>query len=248
MIEIKNLSVRLGDFSLNDINLTILDREYFVLLGPTGAGKTILVECIAGLCRFRKGKLWIDENDVTPLPPEERQIGYVPQDYCLFPFLNVLNNITFGMKEKRVEKDKMRQQVETLAPLLGISHLLNRDVRTLSGGEKQRVALARALAVSPRILLLDEPLSSIDVRTAKSLRQELRRLHEELGVTTIHVTHNLGEAGELADRIAVLNMGKLEQVGTPEEVFFYPQSETVSDFLGTAGFPRRVRGTNLTIY
>ena len=239
MIEIKNLSVQLGDFSLNDINLAILDREYFVLLGPTGAGKTILVECIAGLCRFRKGKLWIDENDVTALPPEERRIGYVPQDYCLFPFLNVLNNITFGMKERGMEKSKMRQQVETLAHLLGISHLLNRDVRTLSGGEKQRVALARALAVSPRILLLDEPLSSIDVRTAKCLRQELRRLHEKLGMTTIHVTHNLGEAGELADRIAILNMGKLEQVGTPEEVFFYPQSETVADFLGTSTLRRR---------
>ena len=151
----------------------------------------------------------------------------------------MLNNIIFGLKEKKIEKSKMRQQVETLAPLLGISHLLKRDVRTLSGGEKQRVALARALAVSPGILLLDEPLSSIDVSTAKHLRQELRRLHEELGVTTIHVTHNLGEAGELADRMAVLNMGKLEQVGTPEEVFFYPQSETVADFLGTTGFPRR---------
>jgi len=233
MIEIKTLSVHLGNFSLRDINLTVGDREYFVILGPTGAGKTVLVECVAGLYRFWKGEIWIDENNITSLPPEERKIGYVPQDYALFPFLNVVENITFGLRGKNTQKSEMKEKVKTLADLLGISHLLNRDVRTLSGGEKQRVALARALATSPKILLLDEPLSSLDVTTSKYLRLELRRFHEELGITTIHVTHNLSEAEEMADRIAILNIGKLEQVGTPEEVFFYPQSESVSDFIGT---------------
>jgi ABC-type sugar transport system ATPase subunit len=233
MIEIKNLSMCIGDFTLTDINLSVRDGEYFVILGPTGAGKTVLVECLAGLYFFRRGKIWIDGTDVTSLLPEERNIGYVPQDYALFPFLNVAGNITFGLRGKDAQRNRMREKLLTIAHVLGISHLLNRDVRTLSGGEKQRVALARALATSPRILLLDEPLSSLDIRISKYLRLELKRFHEELGLTTLHVTHNLMEAEEMADRMAILNMGKLEQIGTPEEVFFYPQSETVSDFIGT---------------
>jgi molybdate/tungstate transport system ATP-binding protein len=229
VIEIKNVSVHLGNFSLSDLNFSIDDREYFVVLGPTGAGKTILIECLAGLQRFMKGEIWVDGNNITTLPPERRKVGYVPQDFALFPFLNVVENITFGLRGKSIEKNEMKEKVKSLSNLLGIFHLLNRDIRTLSGGEKQRVALARALATSPQILLLDEPLNSIDVKTSKYLRLELKRLHGELGITTIHVTHNLIEAEEIADRMAVLNMGKLEQVGTPEEVFFYPQSETVSD-------------------
>ena len=157
----------------------------------------------------------------------------MPQDYALFPFLNVINNITFGLKERKIPKTEMKKKVKTLAHLLDISHLLNRDVRSLSGGEKQRVALARALATAPKILLLDEPLSNLDVMTSKYLRLELRRLHDEMRITTIHVTHNLMEAEEMADRIAILNMGKLEQVGTPDEIFFYPQTETVSELIGT---------------
>ena len=234
MIEIKDLSLHLGNFSLRNTDLTVDDGEYFVVLGPTGAGKTVLIECLAGLHRIRRGEIWIDGKNVTCLPPEERKIGYVPQDYALFPFLNVAENITFGLRAKNTQKNKtVKEKLETMAHLVGISHLLNRDVRTLSAGEKQRAALARALATSPKVLLLDEPLSSLDVRTSKYLRLELRRFHEELGITTLHVTHNLMEAEEMADRMVILNMGRLEQVGTPEEVFFYPQSETVSDLIGT---------------
>jgi ABC-type sugar transport system ATPase subunit len=233
MINIKDLSVRVGDFILRDINMTINDREYFVVLGPTGAGKTVLIESLAGLHHFRQGEIWIDDVDITAVPPEQRGIGYVPQDYALFPFLNVAENITFGLKVKRTPSETISKQVTTLAHLLHISPLLNRNVRTLSGGEKQRVALARALATAPRILLLDEPLGSLDVRTAKYLRLELRRLHEELGVTTIHVTHDLIETEEMADRMAVLNTGHVEQIGTPADVFFYPRNETVSDLVGT---------------
>jgi len=170
---------------------------------------------------------------VTSLPPEKREVGYVPQDYVLFPFLDVKENIIFGLREKDLPEKEMEGKVEPLADLLGISHLLNRHVQTLSGGEKQRVSLARALAISPKVLLLDEPLSSLDVRTSKYLRLELKRFHKELGVTTIHVTHNLMEAEEMGDRIAILHMSRLEQVGTPDELFFYPQSEIVSDFAGT---------------
>ncbi len=232
MIEIKNLSLHLGNFSLKDINLTIGDGEYFVILGPTGAGKTVLIECIAGLHHIKQGEIWVDQNEVTRLTPEERNIGYVPQDYVLFPFLNVIGNIAFGLKQTGYPKTEMQKRVKTLASLLGISHLLNRDIRSLSGGEKQRVSLARALAPSPGILLLDEPLSSLDLQTSKYLRLELRQIHKELGVTTIHITHNQVEAEEMADRIAILNMGRLEQVGKPQEVFFYPENEAVSDFIG----------------
>jgi len=232
MIEIKNLSLHVGTFSLKDISLTVGDREYFVILGPTGAGKTILLECIAGLHYVKQGEIWVEGDEVTRLTPEERHVGYVPQDYVLFPFLNVLGNIIFGLRQTKNSKTEAQERVTALADLLGISHLLNRDTRSLSGGEKQRVALARALAPYPKILLLDEPLSNLDLQTSKYLRLELQRIHKELGVTTLHITHNQVEAEEMADRIAILNMGRLEQVGKPQEVFFYPKNEAVCDFIG----------------
>lgn len=232
MIEIKNLSLHLGNFSLKDISLTIGDGEYYVILGPTGAGKTVLLECIAGLHRIKHGEIWVDQNEITHLTPEERNIGYVPQDYVLFPFLNVGENIAFGLTPAKHPKNEIHERVETLVDLLDLSHLLARDTRSLSGGEKQRVALARALAPSPKILLLDEPLNALDLQTSKYLRLELQRIHRELGITTVHITHNQIEAEEMADRIAILNIGQLEQVGSPEEVFFYPRSKTVSDFIG----------------
>ena len=232
MIEIKNLSLQLGDFYLKDLNLTIADREYFVIIGPTGAGKTVLLEYIAGLHRLHSGEIWVDGKNITHLAPEEREIGYVPQDYVLFPFLNVVGNISFGLKRSKFSKSEIARRVDDLVKLMGITHLLRRDIRTLSGGEKQRVALARALAPSPRILLLDEPLASLDLQTSRHLMLELRRIHRELGITTIHITHNQTEAEEMADRIAIINTGRLEQVGQPEEVFFYPNSETVSGFIG----------------
>jgi len=232
MIEIKNLSINLGNFSLKDINLTIGDKEYFVILGPTGAGKTVLIECIAGLHRIKQGEIWIHGNNATRLAPEERNIGYVPQDYVLFPFLNVIDNIAFGLRQAKYSRTDIGEKAKTLANLMGISHLLYRDTYSLSGGEKQRVALARALALSPEVLLLDEPLSSLDLQTSKYLRLELLRTHKELGVTTLHITHNQVEAEEMADRIGILNMGRLEQVGKPEEVFFYPKNERVADFTG----------------
>ncbi len=232
MIEIRDMRVRLGKFTLRDISLKINEGEYFVMLGPTGAGKTVILEAIAGLCRIRRGKIHINGEDATNMPPERRRIAYVPQDYALFPFLNVLENIRFGLKGKKQADADVDRRIDHLAHLLGISHLLDRHVGNLSGGEKQRVALARALATAPRILLLDEPLSNLDVSTAKYLRLELERFHQELGITTVHVTHNLMEAEELADRIAIISAGKLEQVGTRENIFLSPCNETVSNFIG----------------
>jgi ABC-type Fe3+/spermidine/putrescine transport system ATPase subunit len=232
MIDIKNLSLHLGEFYLKDINLSIGDGEYFVVLGPTGAGKTVLMECIAGLHRIRTGEIWFDRTEVTQLVPEERNVGYVPQDYVIFPFLNVFDNIAFGLKQARYAASEIKERVNGLAELMGISQLLRRDTRTLSGGEKQRVALARALAPRPGILLLDEPLGALDLRTARYLRLELRRVHRELGLTTIHITHDLMEALEMADRVAVIQNGQVEQVAGPEEMLFYPEGEKVADFIG----------------
>ncbi len=190
------------------------------------------MECIAGLHRIRKGEIWFDGTDVTQLVPEERNLGYVPQDYVLFPFLNVFDNIAFGLKQAKHAASEIKERVNRLADLMGISHLLRRDTHSLSGGEKQRVALARALAPSPGILLLDEPLGALDLRTAKYLRLELRRVHRELGLTTIHITHDLMEAMEMADRLAVIQNGQVEQVAGPEEMLFYPEGEKVADFIG----------------
>ena len=232
MIEIKNLSMYLGEFQLKDINLSIGDGEYFVILGPTGAGKTVLMECLAGLHRIKRGEIWLGQREVTHLASEERNVGYVPQDYVLFPFLNVVDNIAFGLKQAKCSGNEIKERVNKLADLMGISQLLHRDTRSLSGGEKQRVALARALAPSPGILLLDEPLGALDLRTAKYLRLELRRVHRELGLTTVHITHDLMEALEMADRVAVVQGGQVEQVAEPEEMLFYPEGERVADFIG----------------
>jgi ABC-type Fe3+/spermidine/putrescine transport system ATPase subunit len=233
MINIKDLSINIGEFSLRDLSLTIQDREYFVILGPSGAGKTVLMECLAGIHKVRKGEIWLDDTNVTRLAPEERNIGYVPQDYVLFPFLNVRENILFGLKRAKHHLPDARQRLLMLAELLGITHLLDRNTLNLSGGEKQRAALARALATSPRILLMDEPLNALDVQTSNYLRLELRRIHRELGVTTIHITHNHTEAEELADRLAVMSEGRIEQVGRPQDIFFAPGTAAVSDFIGS---------------
>jgi len=233
MIEIRDLSLRLGDFNLQDINLSIHDNEYFVILGPTGAGKTILLECVAGLHRFKKGAVFFNAADVTRLLPEERSLGYVPQDYVLFPFLNVFDNIAFGLKQFKISAAEIKKRIDEIAGILGITQLLRRDTRSLSGGEKQRVALARALAPSPRTLLLDEPLSALDLRTARSLRLELKRIHRQLELTTIHITHDLTEALEMADRVAVIQDGRVEQVAEPEAMLFYPDGDKVADFIGS---------------
>jgi molybdate/tungstate transport system ATP-binding protein len=250
MIHIKNLSLHAGKFILKKINLLVNSKEYLVILGPTGAGKTVLLECIAGLHKIQYGEIWIDGRDITRLTPEERGIGYVPQDYILFPFLNVRQNIIFGLRQNKYSKIEIQERVNTLSNMLSISQILGRDTHTLSGGEKQRVCIARALALSPKILLLDEPLSSLDLQTSKHLRLELKRIHNELGVTTIHVTHNQVEAEEIADRIAILSHGMLEQVDEPHEIFFAPKNEIVSNFVGALNIMKcdscRILGSGLT--
>ncbi|PIU54939.1 MAG: ABC transporter [Chloroflexi bacterium CG07_land_8_20_14_0_80_51_10] len=233
MIRIKNLCVDLGDFVLRDASLDVQQGEYFIILGPTGAGKTVLLETIAGLYSAKSGEVWLNGQDVTKLEPEKRGVGFVYQDHVLFPHLAVHDNIAFGLKHRRKSKSEIENAANWAVELLGISHLLKRKPDTLSGGEKQKVALARALVVQPEVLLLDEPLSALDPETKESVQRELRAIHDRLNLTIIHVTHDFEEAIALGDRIAVIGEGRIVQVGTPEEIFRQPNSEFVARFAMT---------------
>jgi len=230
MIAIKNLKVDLGDFLLRDINLDIDSGEYFIVLGPTGAGKTVLLEAMAGLYPVLAGEVWIDGREITRLNPEKRGIGIVYQDQVLFPHLTVEENIAFGLKSRKCPKREVKAKVDTMAEIMGISHLLGRNSATLSGGEKQKVALARALVTEPRALLLDEPLSALDPESKEKMQRELREIHRRIKVTIIHVTHDFEEAVILGHRVAVLNDGSIVQVGTIEEFLRHPSSEFVARF------------------
>jgi len=230
MIVIKNLKVDLGDFLLRDINLTINSGEYFIILGPAGAGKTILLEAIAGLYPVLEGEVWIEDKEITRLSPEKRRIAIVYQDYMLFSHLSVEENIAFGLKLRKCHKGKVKEKVNDIAEVVGITHLLHRKPQTLSGGEQQKVALARALVIEPEVLLLDEPLSALDPETKEKMQSTLRDVHRRVGITIIHVTHDFEEAVALGHRVAVLNDGRVAQVGTPEEVLRKPDSEFVAHF------------------
>ncbi len=233
MIETKNLCVNLGSFQLQDINLTVDDGEYFIVLGPTGAGKTVLLETIAGLYPVKSGEIWLSGKEITRLEPEKRGISIVYQDQALFPHLSVKDNIVFGLRLRKQARQEIAASLDWLTELLGISHLLERKPNTLSGGERQKVALARALSIKPQVLLLDEPLSALDPESREAMQRELRRIHNRLKVTTIHVTHDFEEAIALGDHIAVLGEGRIKQVGTPKDIFNQPNSEFVARFAMT---------------
>lgn len=232
MIKLESVSRSWGDFRIQGIDLEIKDREYFVVLGPTGVGKTLLLELIAGFHYPEEGRILFNGEDVSFLRPSERNIGFVYQDYLLFPHRNVKGNLSYGLEVRGVDEKDAERRVNEIASVLRIKHLLGRDVRTLSGGEQQRVALARALVVEPELLLLDEPLSALDPNLRKSLMGELKILHEKFRTTTIHVTHDREEAIVLGDRMAVMNEGKILQTAPPEDVFRKPRSSFVAEFVG----------------
>ncbi len=214
-----------------DVNLTISDKELLVVLGSNGAGKTTLLNVIAGLTDY-KGSVLFDGVPVDRLPANKREVGYLFQGLVLFPHLDVVANIAYGLNSRRWPQPQSEARVNELLDLMNIKHLASRYPKQLSGGEKQRVALARAIASSPRVLLLDEPLSSLDAQTAKYLRTELKQLQRRLGITAVYVTHDLMEAVAMGDRMAVIQNGRVEQVAPPEEMLFYPESEGVADFIG----------------
>ncbi len=228
--------------ALRGVSLTIEDGELIALLGPSGSGKTTLLRVIAGLEAPSAGRVFFGDEDATGVPVQKRRIGFVFQNYALFKTMSVADNVAYGLRvlprAERPPAAEIRRRVHDLLSLVQLSGLERRFPRQLSGGQQQRVALARALAVDPRVLLLDEPFGALDAKVRKDLRRWLRELHEHTGHTTVFVTHDQEEALELADRVAILNAGKLEQVGTPDEVYDHPASAFVMSFVGdTSSIP-----------
>lgn len=231
-MEIQDVHTKVGEFELDGIDLRVDEGQYFILLGPTGVGKTILLETLAGIHRVARGHIYIDSQEVTHLPPEERRISYVPQDYALFPNMDVRENIGFGLKIRKRAKSQIEEEVASYARRLGIAPLLDRAPQQLSGGEKQRVALARALIIRPRVLVMDEPLAALDRANRSEFWVMLKEVQREFGVTVIHVTHDLEEAFVLGERIGVFIDGRIVQSGMKEEIYKHPTSLEVARFLG----------------
>lgn len=232
MIDIDNLTVRLPGFCLDRIQLSVQEGEFFALIGPTGSGKTVLLESIAGLVRCWQGSIRIQGTDVTNLPPESRGVGIVYQDQALFPHLSVRENIAYGLRYRPQTGNASPVPLDTWSDRLGLAHLLDRDIHNLSGGEKQRVALARALVIQPAVLLLDEPLSALDPNFREEIRQLLNALHQETDITILMVTHDFSEAHFLAHRVAVIHKGRIEQTGDLKDVFSAPVTPFVAQFVG----------------
>ena len=223
-LKVEGLSFRIGSFRLGKIDLDVKEGESFVVLGPPGSGKTLFLECTCGLLRPEEGRILIGGGDVTALPPAKRGIGYVPQDYALFPHLTVEGNILFGLGRRKGRTGEGREVARRMAALLGIEGLLPRSTAGLSGGERQRVALARALVRGPKLLLLDEPVSALDEATRERVLRDLRGLKEELGFTMVYVCHNLEEAFSVADRAGLMGKGRFLQVGAMGKLLRRPET------------------------
>jgi ABC-type Fe3+/spermidine/putrescine transport system ATPase subunit len=237
MLNLKRISKKLGDFHLTDIDLEISEGTYYVLLGRSGSGKTQLLELIAGLNKPDAGEVWLDGRNITEHRIQGRNIGLVFQDYAIFPNMSVFGNIAYSINSGRTDRNVVKDRVSKVAVELNISHLLNRNTQHLSGGELQRVALARTLITSPRLLLLDEPMASIDASLKDDIKRLLRRLNRQ-GLTIIHVTHDYREAISLASKVGVIHNGRLIQEGTPDEVFRKPVNKFVARYSGIRNFFR----------
>lgn len=245
MVEFQNIEIKYDKFvAMKDLNLRIEEGEFFTFLGPSGCGKTTTLRALAGFVQPSGGKILVDGADITNTPVEKRQIGMVFQSYALFPTMTVYENIAFGLKVKKLPKEEIRRKVDEVARKVEISkEQLSRNVSELSGGQQQRVALARAIILEPKILCLDEPLSNLDAKLRVGLRGELKRLQKNLKITTLYVTHDQEEALTLSDHIAVFNNGKVEQVGTPYEIYNHSASAFVCDFIGDIN---RIKGEVIT--
>ncbi len=219
--------------AVDDVYLEVMDGEFVTLLGPSGCGKTTTLLMIAGIYKPTKGRIYFDDEDVTDIPPKDRNVGMVFQSYALYPHMTVYENIAFPLRIKKLPKHEIDRKVREVAKLLKIDQLLDRKPGELSGGQQQRVALARALVKEPDVLLLDEPLSNLDALLRVYMRAELKRLQKELKITTIYVTHDQVEAMSMSDRIVVMNEGKVQQIGTPDEVYRNPSNIFVASFIGT---------------
>lgn len=234
MIQLNGIEVKFGDFTaLHDINVNVKEGEFFTFLGPSGCGKTTTLRTITGFIEPVHGTVCVKDRDITHVPIEERNIGIVFQSYALFPTMTVYDNIAFGLKLKKLKKGEIDEKVRGIAKKVDLSdEQLKKAVSQLSGGQQQRVAIARALVTEPAIICMDEPLSNLDAKLRVQLRNELKAMQKEFGITTIYVTHDQEEALTLSDRIAVFNKGFIEQIGTPNEVYNHSATEFVCNFIG----------------
>lgn len=236
--------------AVEEISFEIPDGEFWVLVGPSGCGKSTILRTIAGLETATSGNLYIGDRLVNQVPARQRDVAMVFQNYALYPHMSVAENIAFGLKMRQADPKTIQERVESVARILGIGHLLERKPRQLSGGQQQRVALGRAIARQPQVFLLDEPLSNLDAQLRDGTRTELKQLHQQVGITTIYVTHDQVEAMTLADRIVVLDRGKIQQIGTPQQIYDRPLNRLVATFLGSPPMnliPAAFTGTSVQI-
>lgn len=233
IIALKNISKKFDDeVVLDDISLNIKDKEFITFLGPSGCGKTTTLRIIAGFLEADSGQVIFEGKDINSLPPHKRQVNTIFQRYQLFPHLNVYENIAFGLRNKKMKEKDISRKVEEMLSLVNLKGFQRRDVSSLSGGQQQRVAIARALAVEPRVLLLDEPLAALDLKLRKDMQVELKNIQKRLGITFIFVTHDQQEALSMSDTVVVMNEGKIQQIGSPIDIYNEPKNAFVADFIG----------------
>ncbi len=236
-IEFKHVTKKFGEFkALDDVSLSIPKGNFMTLLGPSGCGKTTLMRQLAGFSEPDEGEIFLDEKKVNGLPPYKRNTPLVFQEYALFPHMTVFQNISYGLTISKTSKEDTRKRVDEMLAMFNLTGMEDRFPKQLSGGQQQRVAFARALIMGQQVLLLDEPLSNLDAKLRVDVRTDLRKIQQQLGITVIYVTHDQDEALSMSDRIAVMRTGKIEQIGTPLEIYFHPKSKFVADFVGTVNF------------
>ena len=233
IVELKNISVSFDNEQvLKDLNLSITDKEFITFLGPSGCGKTTTLRIIAGFVEPDSGDVLFDGKKINGVPAYKRQVNTIFQRYALFPHLNVYENVAFGLRLKKMKENEVDQKVKEMLSLVNLSGLEKRKIDTLSGGQQQRVAIARAIANNPKVLLLDEPLAALDLKLRKDMQTELKKIQQQLGITFIFVTHDQEEALSMSDRVVVMDNGKIQQVGTPQDIYNEPKNAFVADFIG----------------
>ena len=233
IVELKNISVAFdGEQVLDGLNLEIRDKEFITLLGPSGCGKTTTLRLIAGFLEPDSGDVLFEGEKINGVPAFKRQVNTIFQRYALFPHLNVYENIAFGLRVKKRPEKEIKEKVAEMLKLVNLTGLEKRHIDTLSGGQQQRVAIARAIANHPKVLLLDEPLAALDLKLRKDMQKELKKIQQQLGITFIFVTHDQEEALTMSDRVVVMDGGKIQQVGTPQDIYNEPQNAFVADFIG----------------
>ncbi|MBR6502743.1 MAG: ABC transporter ATP-binding protein [Clostridia bacterium] len=233
IIELKDIFVSFGDEKVLDgLNLDIRDKEFITLLGPSGCGKTTTLRIIAGFLDADSGEVVFESKNINGVPSYKRQVNTIFQRYALFPHLNVYENVAFGLRVKKLKENEIKEIVTEMLHLVNLDGFEKRNISTLSGGQQQRVAIARAIANKPKVLLLDEPLAALDLKLRKDMQKELRRIQRQLGITFVFVTHDQEEALTMSDRVVVMNKGKIQQIGTPQDIYNEPENAFVADFIG----------------